>query len=584
MFLAILSTFFLPFLEKDSETELKINVNAPLFSFFFMLKIRPSSIFLIWVFWAIPIVLFPQSLPANQIIFEDYFRRGQLVGKIPSSSFLSRPQLSPDSLKSTIHHYSHTIFEKDSTRYFSPELKLVPFSIGSQLGSGNPYPEGGRFLPVKGYQQWVSSGIYGSFGPLSIQLQPEFIFAQNNSYDTGFSKGGGIEYVEIFEEGSYSKLLPGQSSIRLNYGAFSLGASTENIWWGPGQYNSLLFSTNAFGFQHLTLNTTKPAKTFLGSFEGQLILGKLENFAPFVRDGKEDWRYVNGITFSYQPKWVPGLFLGASRVFQQYSSFNNNTWAYYFPLFEPFQKVKLIDPNSPDFDSTEYDGRLQSQQLTGFARLVFPKAKAEVYFEYGRRDHAVNWREYILNPEHARAYILGFKKLISLSNDAFFQVNGEILQQQESINILVRTGPSGGGSWASHSIPQGFTHKGQMLGPGVGPSSNVQTLETSWVKGVKKLGIRWERLNRHQDIYIKIFNDPSENGRWVDYSARLLADWQFDNLLVSTTTNFVYTLNNQWGLSETSTPAFPKGKNSFMVVGQVNLIYFWGRGIKDVKR
>jgi len=87
----------------------------------------------------------------------------------------------------------------------------------------------------------------------------EFIFAQNNSYNTGFSKEGGIEFVEIFGEGAYSKLLPGQSSIRLNYGAFSLGASTENIWWGPGQYNSLLFSNNAIGFQHLTLNTQKPA-------------------------------------------------------------------------------------------------------------------------------------------------------------------------------------------------------------------------------------------------------------------------------------------------------------------------------------
>jgi hypothetical protein len=108
----------------------------------------------------------------------------------------------------------------------------------------------------------------------------------------------------------------------------------------------------------------------------------------------------------------------------------------------------------------------------------------------------------------------------------------------------------------------------------------VQTIETSWVKGIKKLGVRWERLNRHQDVYTRIFNDPSENGRWVDYSARLLADWQFDNLLISTATNFVYTLNNQWNLSESSTPAFPKGKNSFMVVGQVNLIYFWGDNLK----
>ena len=547
-----------------------------------MLKIRETSIFLLWAFWNIPITLLSQSLPSNQIIFEEYLRRGQLIGKIPSSSFLFRPLISSDSLALENFQYSLSILDKDSTRFFSPELKLLPLIMGSQLGSGNPYPEGGKFLQAKGFQQWIASGIYGSFGPLTIQLQPEFIFAQNKNYDFGYSKAVGIQNVELFGEGAYSKLLPGQSSIRMNYGSFSLGASTENIWWGPGQYNSLLFSNNAFGFQHLTLNTRKPAKTFFGSFEGQLILGKLENFAPFIRDGKEDWRYINGITFSYQPKWLPGFFFGASRVFQQYNSFNNNTWAYYFPIFEPFQKVKLIEPNSPDFNSTEYDDRYQSQQLTGFARIVIPKAKSEVYFEYGRRDHAVNWREFLLNPEHARAYLVGFKKLISLPNDSFFQVNGEILQQQESINLILRYGPRGGQSWASHAISQGFTHQGQLLGPGIGPSSNVQTLETSWVQGFKKMGIRWERLNRHQDFYTKVYNDPSENGRWVDYSARLLVDWQWNNLLINTTTNFVYTLNNRWNLSEMSTPAFPKGKNSFLVVGQINLIYFWNLKKKKI--
>ena len=543
------------------------------------MKVSKSFLFLIFLF---PVFreLVAQSLPANQTNLEEVLRRSQVVDGKATSSFLSRPLLISDSLEIGSFQYAYSILKKDTSRFFSPEIKLLPITLGMQLGSQNPYPEVGKFIQAKGYQQWMSAGIYGSFGPLSIQFQPEFFYSQNRNYNPGLLKEKEIEYVESFGQGPYSQLIPGQSSFRLNYGSFSLGASTENIWWGPGQYNSLLFSNNAFGFQHLTLNTRKPAKTFIGSFEGQLIIGKLENFAPFIRDGKEDWRYVNGITFSYQPKWLPGLFFGASRVFQQYSSFNDQSFAYYFPLFEPFQKINLIDPNSPDFNSTEYDGRLQSQQLTGFARLVIPKAKAEVYFEYGRRDHAVNWREYILNPEHARAYILGFKKLISLSNEAFFQINGEILQQQESINILVRSGARGGSSWASHGIGQGFTHQGQMLGPGVGPSSNVQTLETSWVKGLKKLGIRWERLNRHQDVYIKIFNDPSENGRWVDYSARLLADLQFDNLLVSTTTNFVYSLNNQWNISETSTPAFPKGKNSFMVVGQVNLIYFWGRNLK----
>jgi len=548
-----------------------------------MLKIKAISIFLFWVFWTIPVILFSQSASSNQIIFEEYLRRGQLVGKNISSSFLLRPIILADSLKSTNLQYANTILEKDSTRFFSPDIKLLPISMGIQFGSGNPYPEGGKFLQAKGYQQLVSAGIYGGIGPLYIQLQPEFVFAQNKYYDFGFSKARGIEYVEMFGQDTYSKLLAGQSSIRLNYGAFSLGASSENIWWGPGQYNSLLFSNNAFGFQHLTLNTRKPAKTFLGSFEGQLILGKLENFEPFIRNGEEDWRYVNGITFSYQPKWLPGLYLGASRVFQQFSSFNNQTWVYYFPVFEPFQKVRLVDPNLPFFDSSEYDNRLQSQQLTGFARIVIPKAKAELYFEYGRRDHAVDWREFLLNPEHARAYLFGFTKLIPLTKNTLFQLKGEVLQQQESINILTRYGALGGASWSSHGIAQGFTHRGQMLGPGVGPSSNVQTLETSLVNGIKKVGVRWERINRHQDLFIKLYNDHSENGRWVDYSARILADWKWENLLFSTTINLVYSINPQWELADESTVEFPNGKNVFSTAVQVNLIYLWDHSLKKEK-
>lgn len=545
--------------------------------FFLHLKIFISFIFI----FSFNGLVKGQSIVVSDLFFKELNRRKQIEsGHVYMNFLISSDSISFYSNKKSFSYYSPILKNNNSNTYFRPVLKLMPLKVGVQIGSHNPYPEMGQFIQSKGYQNLITSGILGSWGPLSFQFQPLFIYAQNKNYSFGPEKESKIEYIEYFGEGSYSKILPGQSSIRLNYGAFSLGVSTENIWWGPGQYNSLLFSSNAFGFKHLTLNTRKPAKTFLGVFEGQLILGKLENFKRFIRDGKEDWRYVNGITMSFQPKWIPGLFLGASRVFQQYSSYSNQTFAYYFPIFEPFQKVQLVDPNSPDFDSTEYDDRLQSQQFTGFARLVIPKAKAEVYFEYGRRDHAVDWREFLLNPEHARAYIFGFKKLISLSNEAFFQINGEMLQQQESINILTRYGISGGQSWASHGIKQGFTHQGQMLGPGVGPSSNVQTLETSWVKGIKKIGIRWERLNRHQDVYTRVFNDPSENGRWVDYSARLLTDWQFDNLLVSSTLNLVYSLNPQWGLAESSTAEFPNGKNVFSTTAQVNLIYFCGRGLK----
>lgn len=531
----------------------------------------------------VPLKLLAQNLPANQSVLEEYIRRSQLLSKNSSSSFLSRPISLADSLVTDTLSYSMKLASSSKDDFWKSQVSLLPIFSGTQFGTGNPYPEASKFLVTKGVQQWVSTGVYASLGPFSLQVQPELITAQNNGYFNGLKKANGIEYTEQFGQGTYTKLLLGQSSLRANWGAFSLGASSENIWWGPGQYNSLLFSNNAFGFYHLTLNTRKPANTFLGSFDGQILMGKLENFLPFEREGKEDWRYLNGITLSYQPKWIPGFYVGFSRVFQQYSSYSNQSWAYYFPIFEPFQKVNLIDPNSGVFDSTEYDDRLQSQQLTGFARILIPKAKAEVYFEYGRRDHAVDWREFLINPEHARAYILGFKKLISLPNSAFFQVNGEILQQQESINILARYGARGGASWATHGIQQGFTHKGQMLGPGVGPSSNVQTLETSWVRGIKKIGIRWERLNRHQDFYVKVIKDPSEKNLWVDYSARLLGDWQWKNMIVSSSINLIYSLNSNWSLDSNSTSEFPSGRKEFYTQSQVNLIYLWGRSEKKVK-
>ena len=43
--------------------ELKINVKSLFDSLFFMLKIKLTSIFLLLVYWAIPHILFSQSIP-----------------------------------------------------------------------------------------------------------------------------------------------------------------------------------------------------------------------------------------------------------------------------------------------------------------------------------------------------------------------------------------------------------------------------------------------------------------------------------------------------------------------------------------
>jgi hypothetical protein len=531
---------------------------------------------------------FTQNIQVGIPVLEEVIRRHQLLGEIDSSySFLARP-IDSRQLKFRFSDLDREEIYVDllgksndsstsSKRGF--EFRLMPLVSSSQISTGYPYPTASNFIPSLGFQTYLTTGFFASLGPLSIQIQPEFLTAQNKDYNPGILKSDNTEFLERFGQKSYTSIYPGQSSVRLNFGAFSFGASTENIWWGPGQFNSLLFSNNAFGFQHLTFNTRRPAKTFLGSFEGQLIMGYLDssdfaNLNPTIENTER--RYLNGLTISYQPKWIPGLFLGLSRVFQQFQSAREDSFSGYFPIVEGLQKKQFFSGES---DSGEFDREGRDQQISVSSRYLFQNARAEVYFEYGRRDHAFDWREAVLNPEHARAYLLGFSKLFPYKAGQFIQVRGEILHQQESINIIVRyPGIAGSLNWAGHGVVrQGFTQYGQMIGPGVGPSSNVQTIEAAWVNGFNKLGIRFERLNRHQDTFIKFFAPNTENRPWVDFSSTLLGNWHWNSFILQSQVNLINSKNILWIPESGGSLDFPNGKSSFSTQSQVTLIYLFQR-------
>jgi hypothetical protein len=518
-----------------------------------------------------------QSLPVGFPVLEEELRREQLVGKSDSLySFTLRPlpfdlvKLQP--FADTVRHYKWDY--RKNYRNKNLQLKPMPLQFYADANTHHPYLfNNGPIMVNSGMQLYASAGVFGEFGPFSIQLQPEYITGYNRSFRQAPVPSLFTEHYVPNGEGFYNRVLPGQSSLRVNYGAFSLGLSTENIWWGPGQFNALTFTNNTAGFAHITLNTRKPAKTFMGNFEGQLIMGRLTGENPTIPNANvnllDDWRYLNALMISYQPKWIPGLYVGGTRTFQQYNSFKGNSLIDFFPVVNPFQKERT----GFDIDS---DGR--DQQASVFVRYMNVPAQFELYFEYGRRDHAVNWREFLVNPEHARAYLIGFMKLFPVFNEAHLQVRGEMLQQQESINVLARYGGVGI-NWAGHNVVRhGFTHRGQMLGPSIGPGSNVQTLEAAWVKGTKKLGMRMERLNRHQDRFIRLYRQDimdTERQPWVDLSMALLGDWQFDRLLVSSQLIFSRSLNYQWERSVHSHPLFPVGIDKFNIHGFIKTAYMF---------
>jgi hypothetical protein len=534
----------------------------------------------------------------NQVV-DEFLRRKTLLGKEDvKTGWMLR------SSSGILEDFFYTL-DSGSQEKRRFDFNIIPLYFTPKLDGKRPYV-GGEYglIPARGSQFFLSTGIQARFSILHFSLQPELVTAQNLVFPgfpdsfSPFTTASRFYFwnygdsPERFGNSSYTKFFWGQSSLSIRAGAFELGAGTKIFWWGPGQWNSLIFSNNAPGFPYVSLNTSKPAKTFFGHFEGQVLIGRLESSGfpgsqsqdlnmRFFTPLNPDWRYLNAFMISYTPKWTPDFSLGVARTFLQYGEFVKPTFSGLFPMFEPFQKEKFFVDNNTffgDYDTRQND---KSQQAIAFGRYVFKKGKGEIYFQFGRRDHAYNWREFILNPEHARAYQFGFIKLAKLAgNSKIIQIRAEITHQQESINRNLRYDLLGGSSWHTHSDKRGFGNFGQPLGVGIGTGSNVQTLEFSLVENWNKWGILFERLENNQDFYYRAFGQQREIKPWIDWSSALLWNASYENFFISARLQGTYARNYQWGLSETSITEFPVSKNLFSVHSQMNLIYFWNRSFK----
>ncbi|GGI28237.1 capsule assembly Wzi family protein [Pedobacter mendelii] len=530
---------------------------------------------------------FAQTLPVGLLEnVEDAYRRQQLLGKDSSnSSYMIRPMFMSDKNNLQLDSaFSVNSFRK--LLYSNPKLKTeiyaLPVVWQQQFNSHHPYGmNDGSMVQAKGYQTQISAGIYAKIGPLSIQLRPEYVYAENKGFQRLVDAPNGvywnspvtgsfinrIDLPDRIGNTSYSKLSLGQSSVRLNFGPVSAGFSNENLWWGPGVRNSLLMSNNASGFRHLTLNTTRPIKTYIGSFETQIIGGRLEQSGVNLNEDLTvplairnelvqkpyEWRYISGMVLTYQPKWVPDLYLGFDRTFIVNRSKMGNSFGDYFPIFSKVEKVGYVTSEGIySEDAAERD-----QYIAFFTRYVLPESKAEIYFEYGRNDHSYDLRDALVEPEHTRAYIVGFRKLIQLTKpDEFIQLGVEFTQLQRSTTAETRDYPT----WYVHGqVLDGYTNKGQVLGAGIGPGSNMQSLNVSWVKGLKRIGFQFERTVNNNDLFYNFAYASADrrqyiNRHWVDLAFGENFSWTYKQFSLNAQLTYIRSLNYQYQWQDSTPP------------------------------
>jgi hypothetical protein len=539
-----------------------------------------------------------QSLPVGSIGLEDHYRRAQLLGLLDSNvSFTIRPLIPiksfkvkdtfyPDSLETRYNliDANHTWESRDR------KLKgqILPLSFQAQVNSHHPYGwNDGAMIPAKGLQTLISAGIYVEYGPLTVQFKPEVILAANSNFET-FNKNhydvvvaryydfyNNIDLPARFGADGITKAYWGQSSIRLNYKALSFGLSTENLWWGPGMRNSLLMSNTAPGFKHLTLNTRKPIESPIGSFEGQIIAGRLENsgygvleperayfYEPLYIPKRNDWRYLSGLAISWHPKWVPGLFLGLTSSTQRYGGDLKKIGDYFNFFYSKEQAVADQSLNRIDYRNSY------------FMRWLWPEENAEIYFEFGRNAYSGDYSDLALEPSVSRAYIFGARKLFPFSTkrDENLMVSVEVTQMQETSTEKVL----GLNSWyMSKSIRQGYTNKGEVLGAGIGPGGNLQSIDISWVKGIKRLGIQFERLVHNNDLYYYIFSDSKDFRRhWTDLSIGASGEWNYKNFIFNAKLQGIQSLNYQWFLLQAPGESYMRpGEDAFNLQLQAGITY-----------
>jgi hypothetical protein len=494
----------------------------------------------------------------DEIHLMDYQRGLQLIGnssKKIDNSFMIRSTSAYQNLQN--------IFTK------KPKNIVKSLMIGYDFQNNSLLPQGvndGNIFPARGWQERFSIGINLQWGLIDINYQPEKLSLENLSqeYYAGNPNDGNFMFkyfgmvannIDHFRQLGYEKIDTtsfGQSRVGLKNKYISFGYSTENIWWGPGKRNSLIFSNNAGGFRHYYLNSVEPIKTIIGSFEFSSIIGTLDT-TKYTDIDQEllnvcrpckvfknlDQRKIDAITINWNPKWIRNLYLGYAFSRQYYANTKN------------------------DFgQSYSFFSKDRTQQLLGsmMFRFKLPKDHAEFYGELGLPDEPAYPWKFFKDNNPRTGFILGASKLVLIRNGrSYLNLNFEFTQLQlmNPKSIFNLGYPLVGGqpnSWYLNKyIKQGWSNNGQLMGASIGPGSNSQNFSFSWIKGFKKIGIFIERIVHNNDFYYSVYYNPYAdrygyyNRYWVDLNTMFqIQIMPLRNILVSTSFSNTNAMNYRW--------------------------------------
>ena len=288
-----------------------------------------------------------------------------------------------------------------------------------------------------------------------------------------------IDLPQRFGDGSFARVDPGQSTLRLDAGGVALGVSTANQQWGTAVDMPLLLGPNAAGFPHAFAGTSRPVNIGLGRVHGRVMWGSLGQSAYAAMDGHGSRRFASGVVGVFLPARLQGLELGAGRFFHE-------AWPR-----GGLEAGDLLTPLGTLFrESVETSDQSQNQLAVVFFRWTLPRAGFELFGEFIRDDHNYDLEDLVMEPDRSSGYLLGGRKVWGRGNRL------RTLRMEWG-----NTTPSHLHQGAYQSLPyrhsfmrQGHTVGGQLLGSPqlAGGGGSVVELETFTPAG--RWSVDWTRM------------------------------------------------------------------------------------------
>jgi hypothetical protein len=428
-------------------------------------------------------------------------------------------------IRSTKNYYDNKIYINKQKFIISN----VFFSYDNQDNSYLPISfNDGNFFPARGWQERYSFGVNFKFAFIELNFQPEKVVAENRPQE--FFAGDVGNYwaryyqlvrnnIDDFRAVNFGRKIDtitlGQSYLGVNFGKIALGISNQNIWWGPGIRNSLIFTNTAAGFKHMYINSNKPIETPIGNIEFSGIIGRIDSTRfedpddPYMRTMWEGGiikknntsRSIRAFTLNLQPKFLDNFYIGYAFSRQNYQNENN-----YFN--KPYT---FYSKDQPKMDL----GVLMF-------RFSLPKNNAEFYAEIGQPEKSP-WPWKFFGDSSRTGFVAGLRKFFPIRNkDYVFEFSTEFTQLALMNPRLIfnrdprADGPQFNSWYTSPTIRQGYSNDGQLMGSNIGPGSTSQMLGLALRYKKNRIGIKLEKIVYNYDFYYFNYLSDVIGAGWFD--------------------------------------------------------------------